>query len=263
MRFPKDITERLVKRSNPSGDITNTDLELVGSVMHQECGAQCFDIRERTSLSCTDNTGTLYWQRKGSTTTDKVAAEVLRVQAMHRRYHRYVRLHDYLPGPLNGEADDASRFQDLTNTQFLAYFSKHYPQTQSWRMWSPTPAMRSSMIGALRNTRQPTASWQVEPQPRTPIETFGPPSAPTWPSTHFLKTSPIQRAQGRMDFRLTRQISYYKKQDPPPDRVKPVPVTVIRHILYAAMASAIVSTIAIADMIALAFFFLLRPQKRC
>ena len=64
-----------------------------------------------------------------------------------------------------------------------------------------------------------------------------------------------------MDFRITRQVSFYKKQDPPPDRVKPVPVTVIRHILFAALAGASPGNLAIADMIALAFFFLLRPGE--
>ena len=100
MRFPKDIQDRLVSRSNPHGDITNTDLELAGSIMHQECAVQCFDVRERTTLSRTDNTGTLFWQRKGSTTTEKVAADLLRHQALHQRYHRTVPLHDYEPRTL-------------------------------------------------------------------------------------------------------------------------------------------------------------------
>lgn len=72
---------------------------------------------------------------------------------------------------------------------------------------------------------------------------------------------PRQTSQGHMDFRLTRQISYYKKQDPPPDRVKPVPVAVLLWILHAAAISPHSGTQAIADMIALAFFFLLRPGE--
>lgn len=66
---------------------------------------------------------------------------------------------------------------------------------------------------------------------------------------------------GKMDFRITRQISYYKKQDPPPDRVKPVPVTVLQHLAHAAAAGADPGNLAVADMIALAFFFLLRPGE--
>ena len=43
--------------------------------------------------------------------------------------------------------------------------------------------------------------------------------------------------------------------------MKPVPVTVVRHILFAAIASQLTGNIAVADMIALAFFFLLRPGE--
>ena len=205
MRFPRDIQARLASWSNPRGDITNTDLELVGSVLQQECAAQCFDIRERTTLSRTDNTGTLYWQRKGSTTTSKPAAEILRLQALHQRFHRYVHLHDYLPGPLNQAADDASRLHHLSNKELLSHFNSTYPQTQSWQIWTPTPAMRSSLIGALRNMRQPSELFLVVPPPPIPIGLFGQNFAPTSPSTHFLKTSKTQLSSFKSSSTVTAQ----------------------------------------------------------
>jgi len=64
-----------------------------------------------------------------------------------------------------------------------------------------------------------------------------------------------------MDFRLTRQIRYYKKEDPPPHRVKPIPVAVLRWIAFAASTINHAGNLAIADMIILAFFFLLRPGE--
>ena len=66
---------------------------------------------------------------------------------------------------------------------------------------------------------------------------------------------------GKLDFRLSSQVSGYKKEDPPPDRVKPAPITLLQHVLFAAIASSAVSSLAIADMIVLAFFFLLRPGE--
>ena len=53
----------------------------------------------------------------------------------------------------------------------------------------------------------------------------------------------------------------YSKQDPPPNRVKPVPVQVLRHIMAIALASNLPFNLAIADMTTLAFFFLLRPGE--
>ena len=56
-------------------------------------------------------------------------------------------------------------------------------------------------------------------------------------------------------------IAYWKKQDPPPNRVKPVPIRVIRTLLFIAENSNDDHLKATADMIVIAFFFLLRPGE--
>jgi hypothetical protein len=69
--------------------------------------------------------------------------------------------------------------------------------------------------------------------------------------------------QGNIDFRIQRQLRGYSRADPPPNRVKPIPVQILRHVAaLAAQPSATLSNQAIADhMIVLAFFFLLRPGE--
>ena len=67
--------------------------------------------------------------------------------------------------------------------------------------------------------------------------------------------------QPEIDFRLTRLQAAWKKQDPPPHRVKPLPVQVIRRMATLAMHSRHERTKAVADMTVLAFFFLLRPGE--
>ena len=54
---------------------------------------------------------------------------------------------------------------------------------------------------------------------------------------------------------------HYSKADPPPDRVKPIPIQVLFHVLHVVQASSVVANQATADMIILAFFYLLRPGK--
>lgn len=66
---------------------------------------------------------------------------------------------------------------------------------------------------------------------------------------------------GKIDFRIQRQLACYSKQDPPPNRVKPIPVPILMHIVAAALAASNTFMIAVADMIAIAFFFLLRPGE--
>lgn len=227
MRFPKDITKRLVTWANPHGDITNTDLELAGSILHQDCAAHCFDVRERTTLSRTDNMGTLYWQRKGSTTSNRQAASLLRLQALHNRYHRYIRLHDYVPGKINLEADDASRLQHLTNRQFLLHFNTLYPQTQSWQMWTPPKRLRSLVISALRNKPLPTVSWQAPPPPTIRTGAFGPTFAPVWPSTHFSKTSKIQWSPSKSSSIDTESALLHQKANPSEHALLRLPYAVL------------------------------------
>ena len=72
---------------------------------------------------------------------------------------------------------------------------------------------------------------------------------------------PRQSKDGKTDFRLQRQLASYQREDPAPLRVKPVPIQVIRRIMHVANSSDSSYLKATADMIALAFFFLLRPGE--
>ena len=83
LRWPQRIADLLVTDANPKGTITNSDLELAGGLLHLEALAQTFDVRERTALSKTNNLNALFWQRKGSATTDKVPAHLLRMFGAH------------------------------------------------------------------------------------------------------------------------------------------------------------------------------------
>jgi hypothetical protein len=66
-------------------------------------------------------------------------------------------------------------------------------------------------------------------------------------------------SHGGIAFRVQRQISSYKQVDRPPRRVKPIPIIIIRYILAQAYDNHhLESDLAIADMIVIAFFFLLR-----
>ena len=75
---------------------------------------------------------------------------------------------------------------------------------------------------------------------------------------------------GEIDFRLRRQYRSWNKTDPPPKRVKPVPIPLILHLVNLAYRRTAVadrntpSTTgerALADMICIAFYFLLRPSE--
>ncbi len=75
------------------------------------------------------------------------------------------------------------------------------------------------------------------------------------------KIDPRLNTSGTIDFRLQRMLASYSKEDPPPNRVKPVPVQVLRRIFVVAATMTDAYFQCVADMIGLAFFFLLRPGE--
>ncbi len=66
---------------------------------------------------------------------------------------------------------------------------------------------------------------------------------------------------GKLDFRLLRQLAAYTKQDPPPQRVKPIPLAIIGYTaVFCCLANSTYTT-AMTNMLLLGFYFLLRPGE--
>ena len=189
--FPQHVQASLVSWTNPAGVINNSELELIGAYLHDDVATQCWDVRERTLRSATDNLATLFWHRRGSVTTTSPTATILRQHAMHQRFHRYISLKDFIPGTHNTIADAASRLSTLSDAQFLTYFNTSFPQESPWHLYRIPPTMISSATSALRKKRLPLELFLREPPPPLPNGIFGKTSAPTCLSVLPFKTSPI------------------------------------------------------------------------
>jgi hypothetical protein len=107
-------------------------------------------------------------------------------------------------------------------------------------------------VGTIAPRGKPVRARTVEDSLRAVGQTFAALGAP----------DPRLDRHGNIDFRIQRQLRGYSRADPPPNRVKPIPIQILRHIAaLASIPSATPGTQAIADMISLAFFFLLRPGE--
>jgi hypothetical protein len=115
LRFPATVQQNLVSTTNLKGSVTNSDLAFAATIIQHDVVCHNYDVHEKTLHTCTDNQATQAWHQKGSTTTNAVPAFLLRLQAIHQRFHRYIPLHSYLPGKLNAMADDASRLWHLSD----------------------------------------------------------------------------------------------------------------------------------------------------
>ena len=189
-QWPQDIVASLVTEANPTGTVTNSDLELAGGLIHLDVLAQTFDIRERTVLSKTDNLPSLFWQRKGNSTKSPVPAHLLRLFGIHQRLHRYVPRHDYIPGLSNPMADDASRMFDKTNSQLLSHFNLHYHyQDEHYKIVKPSIQITSSVISALRRKTSKPESLLAVPPPPVHTGPNGPSTQLAWASIPLSKPS--------------------------------------------------------------------------
>lgn len=189
LEWPQWVRDRLVTADNPSGTISNSDLELAGGLLHLDCIAHTFDVRERTVLSKGDNLNTTFWERKGNTTTDSVPAFLLRLFGIHQRFHRYVPRFDYIAGASNWVADALSRDFHLNWPELYSQLSHCFHQNVGYQVWTPSPRLVSAIHSALRKKQSPRESLLVEPSPPSPRGRSGSTSQLTWASTPFSKPS--------------------------------------------------------------------------
>ena len=188
--FPDYIQNSLVSQNNPTGSISNSDLELAGTIAHDDVLANATSVAHLGTCELTDNTPSMAWRQKGSTTTTGPAAYLLQVSSLHRRHFRYKPDVNYISGPSNVMADDCSRKWQLSDSELLTYFNSRYPQKLSWQLRHLRPEMNSALILALLRKRSAPESYlpAIEKHKRhgTPGVRFANPSMqtqifPQWP----------------------------------------------------------------------------------
>ena len=188
-KWPASIKQQLVTEDNPNGTITNSDLELAGDLLHLQALVQYCDVRERTVLSKTDNLKALFWQRKGSVTTDACTSHLLRLFGLHQHFHKYVPHFDYLSGPSNPLADAFSCHFYLSNNALLTHLKSLNPQKQPFQMLRLKPSVISSVILALQKKQCRKESLLVEPKPPKQLGPSGKSSVLSWPLIPYSKPS--------------------------------------------------------------------------
>ena len=72
-------------------------------------------------------------------------------------------------------------------------------------------------------------------------------------------------SHGRIDFRISRMQRAFLKEDPPPERAKPLPISLLIKAAAHAYDTPYSSPLnqAVVDMMCLAFYFLMRPGEYC
>jgi hypothetical protein len=191
--FSQDVQRKLVSTSNPTGTVTNSDLELAATIaQHHILEEAGYPTAGESTHNFCDNTPAVAWQTKGSTSTTKVTADLLRHAALHQRDLGHVQRFEHLAGERNVMADDASRLWNKTDADLLCYFNSNYPQTKPWRMHHLSPPVLSKLTSLLCRQKWPLESPSSEPRPKKLTGSCGSNSAPLSESTLASSTSEIQ-----------------------------------------------------------------------
>ena len=140
-KWPQYIIDRMIT----SKKLTS------GGLLHLKALDQPFGIRERTTLSKTNNLDTLWWKQKGSATATNVLAQLLRLFDIQQQFHSYIPRHDFRSAPSNHIADALSRefdmpWNDLSGIPAMYLLPYPGPQHLKWSLLSQSP---SSNIGRI------------------------------------------------------------------------------------------------------------------
>jgi hypothetical protein len=183
--FPPHIQSRLVSTTNPTGDITNSDLELTALVLGHHTQHQLIPKLPYTcTYIATDNTPTHAWVSKGSPTTTGPPAFLLRQLARDCRDARATVYSVFTPGSSNTIADFLSRSFALSDSAVLQHLQHHFPVKPPWKLVKPPNTITSELNSLLlRKVPQQESQLVERPQP-TQVGPYGQTFASVSPATH-------------------------------------------------------------------------------
>ena len=85
VKWPQEIRDRLVTDKNPDGDITNSDLEMLGALLGWIVLEAITCVRMAHVGMCSNNSPTVAWQSRGASKRSDVANRLLRILAIRMR----------------------------------------------------------------------------------------------------------------------------------------------------------------------------------
>jgi hypothetical protein len=176
--FPDFVQAHLATSTNPAGALSNSDLELAGMVASLGVLQSIHSQPSTMAYIGSDNTPAVMWCAKGSSSSTKARAFLLRLLA-NLCHTKDVTLHPiYVAGNTNTLADFCSRSFHLQDEAFLAHINDTFPITPPWQLARLPNALASAVTSALLRIPSPWESVSPATQPLTVPSTSGSASAP-------------------------------------------------------------------------------------
>ena len=199
LQWPRDITAAVISESNPTGTLTNSDLEMAAVVLQLNVLEPLVATMRHKSVHIhSDNTPSVAWWAKMATKTAKsdAAHRLVRGLAIRQRMLESSPVNiTHVAGKENTLADIASRAitQIDDDFAFLTHFDTLFPlQGRYWQRASPPPELLSNVILTLRGQRLTLQRWMGQSGP--PIGAGGPSTAPNVELIHGCATLALRPA---------------------------------------------------------------------
>jgi hypothetical protein len=172
IEWPDDIRQQLISFDNPTGTLTNSDLEMAAMLIHYLVLEHLVDLRHVHVAAWCDNTPTVCWTNKLSSPRSRIPGRLTRALAMRIHANEASPLISVsIAGVENLMADMASRtFHRNTanaatftidDNSFLQTFASAFPlQNDSWRSFHLSNKLTSRVFSELRNETSTLESWK-------------------------------------------------------------------------------------------------------
>mmetsp|Transcript_16305 Transcript_16305/g.24675 ORF Transcript_16305/g.24675 Transcript_16305/m.24675 type:complete len:138 (+) Transcript_16305:172-585(+) len=103
-KFGNNISSKLITFDNPTGTITNSDLEQAAEIVQLDVAAQNYPVAHHFLATGSDNIATVCWSTKGSATHFRASLPTT-PEGNDQRYYQYNSSDFYIAGPSNGMTD--------------------------------------------------------------------------------------------------------------------------------------------------------------
>jgi hypothetical protein len=186
-----DIKHNIISLTNPTGKLTNSDLEMAGLViLWLVIEGVCLNLRKKRVTLFSNNLPTVSWVARLASKRSLVAEQLVQALALHlKTMHTCPLTPMHIEGIHNKIADIPSRsfvsnpaWTCTSNADLLTLFNTHFPlpQQQSWTVYHLNCAAVTCVTSILQMKPFTLDDWRRLPTRGRCIGITGAPISNTW-----------------------------------------------------------------------------------
>ena len=194
MQWPPDISDSIVSDDNPTGSITNSDLEMAGLLVLWLVMEEVCDVKDSHVALFSDNSPTVHWVQRLAAKHSAIAMQLIRALALRLQLARASPLTPmHIAGVNNSLTDIPSRsfgsvaaWHCTSDTQLLTLFNSTFPlpNQASWTIYHISSKLAMRVISILRMKPFTADEWRRLPEKGRFIGSVGSPMSSLWDWTH-------------------------------------------------------------------------------